>query len=121
MIPASGDPVSPPSNPEALCASATGKDAIMGGTRPTDPFGARASLTTPLGAVAVHRLDRLAAALGAPIDRLPFSIRILVESALRHCDGYQVTEDDVRRLAGWTPKPGAAAEIPFKPARVILQ
>src|SRR5206468_10871350 len=41
--------------------------------------------------------------------------------ALRNCDGYQVTEEDVKRLAGWSPAPGPPAEIPFKPARVILQ
>jgi len=89
----------------------------MSGTRPTDPFGARATLATPAGPLTLHRLDRL----GVSIDRLPFSIRILIESALRHCDGYQVTEDDVRRLAGWSATPGEPVEIPFKPARVILQ
>jgi aconitate hydratase len=93
----------------------------MSGTRPTDPFGARATLATPAGAFILHRLDRLGGSLGVSIDRLPFSIRILIESALRHCDGYQVTEDDVRRLAGWSATPGEPVEIPFKPARVILQ
>jgi aconitate hydratase len=93
----------------------------MSGTRSTDPFGARATFATPAGPFSLHRLDRLASSLGAPIDRLPFSIRILIESALRHCDGYQVTEDDVRRLAGWSPRQAEPVEIPFKPARVILQ
>jgi aconitase A/intein/homing endonuclease len=86
-------------------------------TRPADPFGARDSFATPSGAVTLYRLRRL----GASIERLPFSIKLLIESALRHCDGYQVTEDDVRRLAGWSAKPGEPVEIPFKPARVILQ
>src|SRR6516164_461909 len=94
----------------------------MNPSRPNDPFGARAALTTPDGTFQIHRLDRLEKSLGVSLQRLPFSIRILLEAALRTCDGYQVTEDDVRRLAGWSPRPaGAAVEIPFKPARVILQ
>ncbi|HEY2955277.1 MAG TPA: aconitate hydratase AcnA [Candidatus Eisenbacteria bacterium] len=93
----------------------------MSSNRPADPFGTRAALDTPAGTFHIHRLDRLAARLGAPVDRLPFSIKILIESALRHCDGYEVTEEDVERLARWSPAPGAPVEIPFKPARVILQ
>ena len=46
---------------------------------------------------------------------------MLLESVLRNCDGYQVTEDDVRNLAGWQPVRQAAIEVPFKPARVVLQ
>ncbi len=54
------------------------------------------------------------------LDEIPFSIRILLESALRKCDGFLVNEDDVRRIASWSPemKP---EEIPFSPSRVILQ
>ena len=52
--------------------------------------------------------------------RLPFSIKVLLEAALRQCDGFAVTEDDVASLAGWTAQRGAH-EVPFKPARVILQ
>ena len=89
-------------------------------TRPSDPFGTRDTLSTPGGPVRIHRLDRLDRALGRSPARLPFSIRVLLEAALRGCDGFQVTEDDVRRLAGWSPNP-EPAEIPFKPARVILQ
>jgi aconitate hydratase len=86
-----------------------------------DPFGSRSPLATPQGTVQVYRLDRLAKSLGVALDRLPFSIRVLLESALRNCDGFQVTEDDVKRLARWSAKPGEPVEIPFKPARVILQ
>src|SRR5208282_5133977 len=53
-------------------------------------------------------------------DRLPVSIKVLLESCLRNCDDFEVTQQDVARLAGWTPA-GEAAEFPFKPARVILQ
>ncbi|MGH7740431.1 MAG: aconitate hydratase AcnA, partial [Candidatus Eiseniibacteriota bacterium] len=93
----------------------------MNATRPNDPFGARAALDTPSGPVQIHRLDVLAKSLDVALDRLPYSIRVLLEAALRTCDGYQVTEDDVKRLAGWSPKSNVDAEIPFKPARVILQ
>ncbi len=85
-----------------------------------DVFGTRATLSTPSGAVVVHRLDRLASKLGTSFDRLPFSIRVLLEAALRTCDDYQVTQDDVKRLAAWAPDT-TPAELPFKPARVILQ
>ena len=54
------------------------------------------------------------------LDEIPFSIRVLLESALRKCDGFLVNEEDVRRIASWSPemKP---EEIPFSPSRVILQ
>ncbi len=55
------------------------------------------------------------------IDRMPFSIKILLENALRHLDGVQVTEQDVRHLADWDGTAYQPVEIPFKPARVILQ
>src|SRR5262245_43835937 len=89
--------------------------------RSSDPFGARATLATPEGPLQIHRLDLLAKRLDASLERLPFSIRIVLEAALRTCDSYQVTEDDVRRIAAWNPVAGKPVEIPFKPARVILQ
>jgi aconitate hydratase len=92
----------------------------MPASRPNDPFGARAALKTPDGAFQIHRLDRLEKSLGLSVVRLPFSVRILLEAALRTCDGYEVTEGDVRQLASWTPQ-GEAVELPFKPGRVILQ
>jgi aconitate hydratase len=59
--------------------------------------------------------------LGIELSAIPFSIRILLESVLRNCDGFQITEQDVKNLAGWTPEGIANIEIPFKPARVLLQ
>ena len=56
-----------------------------------------------------------------PISRLPISIRIVLESVLRNCDGKKVTDDDVRRLANWNAKAPEQVEIPFVVARVILQ
>ncbi|KAJ1269755.1 hypothetical protein BS78_06G001600 [Paspalum vaginatum] len=54
------------------------------------------------------------------IDRLPFSIRVLLESAIRHCDNFQVTENDVEKIIDWENTSPKQAEIPFKPARCIL-
>ena len=59
--------------------------------------------------------------LGIDLSELPFSIRVLLESVLRNCDGFEVTESDVKNLAGWTPELLPSIEIPFKPARVLLQ
>ncbi len=88
---------------------------------PRDPFGAKATLETAVGTVRYYRLGRLAEqGVGDPA-RLPFSIRVLLENALRHCDGQLVTEEDVVALARWSPKDLPDREIPFMPARVILQ
>ncbi|MDR0326701.1 MAG: hypothetical protein LBI05_00240 [Planctomycetaceae bacterium] len=59
--------------------------------------------------------------LGTDLAALPYSIRILLESVLRNCDGFQITEKDVKNLAGWNAQTLADIEVPFKPARVILQ
>jgi aconitate hydratase len=55
------------------------------------------------------------------ISRLPVSIRIVLESVLRNCDGKKVTEEHVRQLAGWKPNAARTNEIPFVLARIILQ
>jgi aconitate hydratase len=86
-----------------------------------DPFGARDTFDTGGGRAGIYRLSKLTAAGIADVSRLPFSIRILLESLLRNCDGYEVTEDDVRNLATWNAAALAEVEIPFKPARVVLQ
>ena len=54
-------------------------------------------------------------------DRLPYSIRILLESAIRNCDNFQVTVDDVEKIIDWENTSPKQVEIPFKPARVLLQ
>ncbi len=87
----------------------------------TDPFNARDTFDTGSGRAGIYRLTRLELAGLTTISALPFSIRVLLESVLRHCDGYEVTERDVENLAGWNASSPAAAEIPFKPARVLLQ
>ncbi|MBD15951.1 MAG: aconitate hydratase AcnA [Planctomycetaceae bacterium] len=89
----------------------------------TDPFGARDSFETGNGSAGIYRLSQLEKAGLTQVDRLPFSIRVLLESCLRNCDGYVVAEEDVKNLANWTANCGVGsdAEIPFKPARVVLQ
>jgi aconitate hydratase len=84
-------------------------------------FGARAALETASGRAFIYRLDRVENAGLGNISRLPYSIKVLLEAVLRNCDGELVTEEDVRALAGWNAKSPAAHEVPFKPARVILQ
>ena len=90
-------------------------------TEKTDPFSARDTFQTSSGPIGIYRLSRLEDAGLTKIDRLPFSIRVLLESCLRNCDGYVVTEQDVQNLAGWQAAAPAPVEIPFKPARVVLQ
>ena len=68
-----------------------------------------------------YSLPALNEALGARIDRLPVSIRIVLESVLRNCDGKKVSEEAVRQLAAWNAKAPAAEEIPFVVARIVLQ
>ena len=86
-----------------------------------DVFGAQARLETREGPAVMYRLQRLEEQGLGPISRLPFSIKILLEAVLRQCDGFAVTEDDVIALARWDARRPASREIPFKPARVVLQ
>jgi aconitate hydratase len=68
-----------------------------------------------------YSLPALGKHLGVEIERLPLSIRIVLESVLRHCDGKKVTEAHVRQLAHWQPNAKREDEIPFVVARVVLQ
>ena len=86
-----------------------------------DPFGARDTFETVGGSVGIYRLTKLEEAGLTEVFRLPFSIRVLLESVLRNCAGYEVSEEDVKNLAGWSAESAAPVEIPFKPARVVLQ
>jgi aconitate hydratase len=93
----------------------------MAHARKTDPFSARDTFATRSGPVGIYRLSRLEKAGLGCISALPYSIRLLLEAALRNCDGFAVTEQDVRNLAGWGANAESQVEIPFKPARVVLQ
>jgi aconitate hydratase len=86
-----------------------------------DPFQARDEFDSPLGSLGFYSLEKLSKAGFPNISRLPFSIRILLEAVLRNCDGYVVTEEDVKNLATWHAAKPAEVEIPFMPARVVLQ
>ena len=68
-----------------------------------------------------YSLPALEKALGARISRLPVSIRIVLESVLRNCDGKKITEEHVRQLAGWKPNAPRTDEIPFVLSRILLQ
>src|SRR5690606_21609461 len=86
-----------------------------------NPFGSRATLDTARGQAVIYRLDSLERAGVADVSRLPFSLRVLLESLLRNCDGFRVTEEQVAALARWRPDRQADQEIGFMPARVLLQ
>ncbi len=86
-----------------------------------DPFGARDQFDTGNGSATIYRLSKLQEAGLGEVDRLPFSIRVLLEAVLRNCDGFSVTEEDVKNLAAWNAAAPAKQEIPFKPYRVVLQ
>src|SRR5690606_32631668 len=86
-----------------------------------DTFGARSTLDFGSGKAVVFRLAALEEAGLTSLAKLPFSIRILLENVLRKCDGYLVTEDHVRAVAGWNKESAGGEEIPFMPSRVILQ
>ncbi|MEN6449250.1 MAG: aconitate hydratase AcnA [Thermoguttaceae bacterium] len=86
-----------------------------------DPFNARDVFESGNGPVGIYRLSKLEDAGLVRIAALPYSIRILLESVLRNCDGFQVREEDVRDLAAWQPIRQTPIEVPFKPSRVIFQ
>src|SRR5664280_1384139 len=68
-----------------------------------------------------YSLPALEAAGIGPISKLPVSIRLVLESVLRNCDGKKVTEQNVRALANWKPAETRTEEIPFIVARIVLQ
>jgi aconitate hydratase len=86
-----------------------------------NPFGAAATLGSKLGDLRYFRLSRLAELGIGHVEKLPFSIKVLLESCLRNTDNFEVSEDDVKRLAAWNAAKPRTDELPFKPARVILQ
>ena len=55
------------------------------------------------------------------IEKLPFSVRVLLESAIRNCDEFKITSSDVEKILNWKETSTQDVEIPFKPARVVLQ
>jgi aconitase A len=92
-------------------------------TAHNDAFGARTRLESTQGTVTYYRLEALAGRGVQGLDRLPFTVKILLENLLRHAGGELVSEEDVLSLANWVPGQAAKseAEYPFLPARVLLQ
>ena len=86
-----------------------------------DPFGAKSQIQTDSGSVTLYRLDQLEKMGIGNIAKLPFTIKILLESVLRNCDNTIISEQDVKNLANWQPQQKEPTEVPFKPARVLLQ
>jgi aconitate hydratase len=84
----------------------------------TDSFGARSALEVGGNEFEIFRLD---AVKEGHVDRLPYSLKILLENLLRYEDGRDVTRDDILALANWDPKADPSTEISFTPARVVLQ
>src|SRR5262245_1107689 len=132
-----------PRRPSGRCASWTptappslagprgrGRLLVAGHFRPASPgddmkrdaFGSRGTLDTGHGTAVIYRLDALSRGGLAPdLARLPFSIKMLLESVLRSVDDELVDEEDVKRLGGWNAPAPLDVELPFMPARVILQ
>ncbi|MEA3279232.1 MAG: aconitate hydratase AcnA [Thermodesulfobacteriota bacterium] len=84
-------------------------------------FGARSILNTPDGPVIYFSLDKLSNAGLADLDRLPFCIKILLENLVRNKNSILVTADDVENIAKWSPNTPGKNELPFMPARILLQ
>ncbi|WP_018392828.1 aconitate hydratase AcnA [Bacillus sp. 37MA] len=86
-----------------------------------DIFNARTSFDLNGKQYNYYRLAALEEAGIAKVSRLPYSIKVLLESVLRQFDGYVIKKDHVENLAKWGPNVDKEAEVPFKPSRVILQ
>ena len=85
-----------------------------------NPFNTRGTFEANGASHTLYSLPALKDA-GYAVDRLPVSIRLVLESLLRNCDGKRVTEDAVASLAGWQAKADRTAEVPFVVARIVLQ
>ncbi|MED6339943.1 MAG: aconitate hydratase AcnA [SAR324 cluster bacterium] len=84
-------------------------------------FGCLIDFESGEGKTLIYSLEKLLKDGVGPVDSLPFSIRILLEQALRNVDEFQVCPEDVLSLANWNASEKSLKEIPFKPTRVILQ
>src|SRR6476646_9355489 len=85
----------------------------------SDSFGARSTLDVGGRSYEIFRLDSLAGRFD--VSGLPYSIKVLLENVLRLEDGTSVTAADVEAIAAWDPAAEPSVEIPFQPARVLMQ
>lgn len=97
------------------------KEADPGGAASGNPFGTRSILSTAGGELIYYDLNELERQGLGEISRLPFAVKILLEAVLRQIDGFTVTEDDLEALCAWRDPKSQQREIPFKPARVVMQ
>ena len=86
-----------------------------------DSFQTRAELKTGSGTYQFHSLPRFAKNSGKNIDRLPFSLKILLENLLRYEDGVVIRKADILAITDWNPTAEPDREIQFMPARILLQ
>lgn len=87
----------------------------------TDTFHTQSILNTHSGEYQIYKLDRLNELSNGQLDKMPFTIRILLEGVLRTENGVEVTHQDVLNLAGWKPAEAERKAMPFSPGRVIMQ
>ncbi|HXQ33634.1 MAG TPA: aconitase family protein, partial [Anaerolineales bacterium] len=85
-----------------------------------DFFNSRDVLKVGEREYVIYRLDALEKAGLTTLNRLPFSIRVVLEAALRQCNDNEIKQNDVKNIAAWTPN-GVRPGIPFLPARVVMQ
>ena len=90
-------------------------------TTPDNSFKTRKNFKIGSKSGQFYSLPALGKTLGIDVTRLPVSIRLVLESVLRNCDGKKVTDEHVRELANWKPNAERTAEIPFVVARIVLQ
>jgi len=87
----------------------------------TDSFGTKRELKVDGVSFQIFDLTKISSLTNGKLERLPYSIRVLLESLLRNEDGRHVRKDDVQSIIDYNPAKPDSVEIPFKPARVILQ
>lgn len=94
---------------------------FIGATMNNDKFGSRRKISLKAGEAEFYGIDKLEKDGIGKTGHLPFSIKILLEQALRNLDHFQVNEEDIVALANWKADEKSEKEIPFKPTRVLLQ
>ncbi len=93
----------------------------MSQTSAGNSYDTKRRMKTALGEVEYYSIPHLAETVYPDVRNLPFSIRVLLESILRHEDGFEVTKEHIDAIGRYNPGSPAKVEIPFKPARVLLQ
>lgn len=87
----------------------------------SNPFNSRKTLKSNGREYSYYDLGTLIENKVGQVDKLPYSLRVLLEGMLRNLDGFTVTQDDIAGLANWNAKSVEQVEMPFMPGRVVLQ